>query len=87
MYYITGDTHGEVSRFIDIASANSAGRLNIFTGKFGLACHNHNVQSGNINTMSTGTFMYVRTECDHGKRLHLTVYPDQGIYTGLLIEE
>lgn len=39
------------------------------------------------DTMSAGTFMYVRTECDHGKRLHLTVHPDQGIYTGFLIEE
>ena len=39
------------------------------------------------NTMSSGTFMYVRTVCDHGKRLHLTVFPDEGMYQGYIITE
>ena len=32
------------------------------------------------DTMDSGTFMIVRTTCDHGKRLHLTVMPDEAIY-------
>ena len=36
------------------------------------------------DTLHSGTFSIVRTQCDHGKLLHLTVYPDEGIYKGYL---
>ena len=39
------------------------------------------------DTMSSGTFMIVRTTCDHGKRLHLTVMPDEGTYQGYILTE
>ena len=39
------------------------------------------------DTMSSGTFMIVRTTCDHGKHLHLTVMPDEAIYRGFLLTE
>lgn len=34
------------------------------------------------DTMKSGVFMVVRTTCDHNKQLHLTVYPDEGIFKG-----
>lgn len=34
------------------------------------------------DAMRSGTFAIVRTTCDHGKAIHLTVYPDEGIYSG-----
>lgn len=37
------------------------------------------------DTMSSGTFMIVRTICKHGKRLQLTVMPDEGIFKGCII--
>ena len=37
------------------------------------------------DTMDSGTFMIVRTTCDHGKRLHLTVMPDEGIFKGYIV--
>ena len=39
------------------------------------------------DTMNSGTFMIVRTTCDHGKNLHLTVMPDEGIYKGYVLTE
>lgn len=36
------------------------------------------------DTLRTGTFAVVRTQCDHGKSIHLTVYPDEGLYRGYL---
>jgi len=39
------------------------------------------------DTMDSGTFMIVRTTCDHGKRLHLTVMPDEAIYKGYVLTE
>lgn len=32
----------------------------------------------------SGTFAIVRTKCDHGKAIHLTVYPDEGIFSGYI---
>ena len=29
--------------------------------------------------LRSGTFAIVRTKCDHGKAIHLTVYPDERI--------
>lgn len=34
------------------------------------------------DAMRSGTFAIVRTTCDHGKAIHLTVYPDEGVYIG-----
>ena len=39
------------------------------------------------DTMKSGVFMVVRTTCDHNKQLHLTVYPDEGIFKGSVIAE
>ena len=39
------------------------------------------------DTLNSGTFMIVRTTCDHGKHLHLTVMPDEAIYRGFLLTE
>lgn len=36
------------------------------------------------DTLSSGTFMIVRTTCDHDEQLHLTVYPDEGIFKGYI---
>lgn len=36
------------------------------------------------DAMRSGTFAIVRMTCDHGKAIHLTVYPDEGIYRGYL---
>ena len=36
------------------------------------------------DTLNSGTFMIVRTTCDHDKQLHLTVYPDEGIFKGYI---
>lgn len=37
------------------------------------------------DTLHSGTFALVRTQCDHEKHVHLTVYPDEGIYKGYLL--
>ena len=34
------------------------------------------------DTLRSGTFAIIRTKCDHGKSLHMTVWPDEGIYSG-----
>ena len=39
------------------------------------------------DTMKSGVFMTVRTTCDHGRRLLLTVYPDEGLFKGSVIPE
>ena len=39
------------------------------------------------DTLASGTFMIVRTTCDHGRKIHLTVQPDEGTYSGYLITE
>lgn len=39
------------------------------------------------DTLNSGTFMIVRTTCDHGKNLHLTVMPDEGFYKGYVLTE
>ena len=39
------------------------------------------------DTLNSGTFMIVRTTCDHGNRLHLTVMPDEAIYKGYVLTE
>lgn len=36
------------------------------------------------DTLNSGTFMIVRTTCNHDKQLHLTVYPDEGIFKGYI---
>ena len=36
------------------------------------------------DSLRSGTFAIVRTKCDHGKAIHMTVYPDEGIYRGCL---
>ena len=38
------------------------------------------------DTMKSGVFMFVRTGCDHGKNLHLTVFPDEGIFKGYILK-
>ena len=38
------------------------------------------------DTMKSGVFMTVRTTCDHGKRLLLTVYPDEGLFKGYITD-
>ena len=38
------------------------------------------------DTMKSGVFMYVRTSCDHGKNLHLTVFPDEGKFKGYILK-
>ena len=38
------------------------------------------------DTMKSGVFMYVRTSCDHGKNLHLTVFPDEDIFKGYILK-
>lgn len=38
------------------------------------------------DTMKSGVFMYVRTSCDHGRNLHLTVFPDEGIFKGYILK-
>ena len=38
------------------------------------------------DTMKSGVFMYVRTSCDHGKNLHLTVFPDEDIFKGFILK-
>lgn len=35
--------------------------------------------------LRSGTFAIVRTKCDHGKAIHLTVYPDEGVYKGTMV--
>ena len=37
------------------------------------------------DTMSSGTFLLVRTTCNHGMRLQLTVMPDEGIFKGYIV--
>ena len=37
------------------------------------------------DTLHSGTFARIRTKCDHGNTLWLTVYPDEGIYRGHLL--
>lgn len=34
--------------------------------------------------MRSGTFAIVRTKCEHGKAIHLTVYPDEGVFSGYI---
>lgn len=36
------------------------------------------------DAMRSGTFAIVRTKCDHGKSIHLTVYPDEGVFSGYI---
>ena len=36
------------------------------------------------DAMRSGTFAIVRMTCDHGKAIHLTVYPDEGIFSGYI---
>lgn len=36
------------------------------------------------DTLRSGTFAIIRTKCDHGKAIHLTVYPDEGIFSGYI---
>lgn len=39
------------------------------------------------DTLKSGTFMMVRTKCDHGQSLHLTIMPDEGKYRGYVLPE
>ena len=32
----------------------------------------------------TGIFIRVMTTCEHGKRIHVTIYPDQGYFSGYI---
>ncbi|MDO4355480.1 MAG: hypothetical protein Q4E13_03065 [Clostridia bacterium] len=36
------------------------------------------------DTIQSGVFMMIRTSCDHGVDLHLTVYPDEGFFKGYI---
>ena len=36
------------------------------------------------DTLRSGTFAIIRTQCDHGKYIHLTVYPDNSTYKGYI---
>lgn len=38
------------------------------------------------DAMKSGVFMVVRTTCDHGKNLHLTVFPDEGEFKGYILK-
>lgn len=38
------------------------------------------------DAMRSGTFAIVRTTCDHGRAIHLTVYPDEGVYKGTMVQ-
>ena len=35
-------------------------------------------------TLNSGTFAIIRTQCDHGKYIHFTVYPDNSTYKGYI---
>jgi hypothetical protein len=39
------------------------------------------------DTLRSGTFAIIRTKCDHGKSLHLTVWQDDGVYSGYVINK
>lgn len=39
------------------------------------------------DAIRSGTFAIVRTKCDHGKRIVLTVQPDMEIYSGYVINK
>lgn len=36
------------------------------------------------DTLRSGTFSMIQTKCDHGKVIHMTVYPDEDIYSGYI---
>ena len=37
-------------------------------------------------SLKTGTFSLITTTCDHGVRMQLTIYPDEGVYRGKIID-
>jgi hypothetical protein len=39
------------------------------------------------DTLRSGTFAIIRTKCDHGNQLHLTVWQDDGVYSGYVINK
>lgn len=39
-----------------------------------------------LDCLSTGTFTLLTTNCDHGYRLQITIYPDEGVYRGKIID-
>lgn len=39
------------------------------------------------DTLKSGTFMMVRTKCDHGQSLHLAIMPDEGKCRGCVLSE
>ena len=38
------------------------------------------------DSLNSGTFLLVTTTCDHGVRMQLTVYPEDGKYRGKMID-
>lgn len=36
------------------------------------------------DSASEGTFTRLITTCDHGERLHITIYPDEGYFSGYI---
>lgn len=39
------------------------------------------------DTLRSGTFSMIRTKCEHGKQLVLTVHPDIDMYSGYVVSE
>lgn len=37
-----------------------------------------------LESVNPGTFVMLQTECKHGKRIILTIYPDKGYFEGYL---
>ena len=35
-----------------------------------------------INSAGEGTFIRIITTCEHGERIHATIFPDEGYFTG-----
>jgi len=38
-------------------------------------------------TMQSGAFIFIRTVCDHGRRIQLIVMPDEGIIKGHIVTD
>ena len=39
-----------------------------------------------LDCLNTGTFMLLTTNCDHGFRIQITIYPDEGVYRGKIVD-
>ena len=39
-----------------------------------------------LDCLNTCTFMLLTTNCDHGFRIQITIYPDEGVYRGKIVD-